>query len=99
LDREKPIVIVAEPERHEQAAMRLGRIGFESVAGYLRDGINAFETRPDLLDGTERLTPAEAAAAMAAPRPPTILDVRTLKEWKQGRIDGSVNIPLNHLIE
>ena len=28
-----------------------------------------------------------------------ILDVRTPKEWRQGRIEGSVNIPLNHLVE
>jgi rhodanese-related sulfurtransferase len=35
LDRDKPIVIVAEPGRQEEAAMRLGRIGFDSVVGYL----------------------------------------------------------------
>jgi hydroxyacylglutathione hydrolase len=99
LDREKPIVIIAEPERHEQAAMRLGRIGFETVAGYLRDGISALETRPDLLEGTERVTPAEAAAAIAAAPPPALLDVRSPKEWEHARIEGSVNIPLNHLVE
>jgi hydroxyacylglutathione hydrolase len=99
LDPEKPIVIVAEPERHEQAAMRLGRIGFERVAGYLRDGINGLEGRTDLLVSTERLMPAEAAAAMASATPPAVLDVRSRKEWEDARIDGSLNIPLNHLAE
>jgi hydroxyacylglutathione hydrolase len=99
LDRNRPIVIVAEPERHEQAAMRLGRIGFETVVGYLRDGVNALEGRPDLLESTERLTPAEGAAAIAGARPPAVLDVRSRKEWEDTRIDGSLNIPLNHLAE
>jgi rhodanese-related sulfurtransferase/glyoxylase-like metal-dependent hydrolase (beta-lactamase superfamily II) len=99
LDREKPIVIVAEPGRQEEAAMRLGRIGFDSVVGYLRDGISALESRTDLMTGTTRVTPAEAAAALASPAPPVVLDIRAPREWRLSHIDGSVNIPLNHLSE
>jgi rhodanese-related sulfurtransferase len=99
LDRDKPIVIVAEPGRHEEAAMRLGRIGFDSVTGFLRDGISALESRSDLMTGTERLTPADAASALESAAPPVVLDVRAPKEWGQVRIDGSLNIPLNHLVE
>ena len=76
LDREKPIVIIAEPGRQEEAAMRLGRIGFDSVVGYLRDGISALESRTDLMTGTTRVTPAEAAAALASSTPPLVLDIR-----------------------
>jgi hydroxyacylglutathione hydrolase len=99
LDRDKPIVIVAEPGREDEAAMRLGRIGLDSVAGFLRDGITALESRPDLMTGTARVTPAEAAQALGSPAPPVVLDVRAPKEWEQVRIEGSVNIPLNHLVE
>jgi hydroxyacylglutathione hydrolase len=99
LDRDKPIVIVAEPGREDEAAMRLGRIGLDSVTGFLRDGITALESRPDLMTGTARVTPAEAAQALGSPAPPVVLDVRAPKEWEQVRIAGSVNIPLNHLIE
>ena len=53
LDRDKPIVIIAEPGRQEEAAMRLGRIGFDSIVGYLRDGISALEARTDLMTGTD----------------------------------------------
>lgn len=99
LDREKPIVIIAEPGRQEEAAMRLGRIGFDSVVGYLRDGISALESRTDLMTGTTRVTPAEAAALLASASPPLAVDVRAPREWQKSHIDGSVNIPLNHLIE
>src|SRR5579864_5058178 len=33
LDRENPIVIIATPGREKEAAVRLGRIGFDHVAG------------------------------------------------------------------
>jgi glyoxylase-like metal-dependent hydrolase (beta-lactamase superfamily II)/rhodanese-related sulfurtransferase len=99
LNREKPIVLIAKPGRQEEAAMRLGRIGFDHVAGYLKDGIQILETRPDLVDGTERAAPAMLAAELASPNPPLVLDVRTPKEWQSRRIEGSTNIPLNHLWE
>jgi hydroxyacylglutathione hydrolase len=99
LDREKPIVIIAEPGREQEAAMRLGRIGFDSVVGYLRGGISALESRTDLMTGTTRVMPAEAAAALASPAPPLIVDVRAPREWQKSHLEGSVNIPLNHLVE
>ena len=79
--------------------MRLGRIGFDQVAGYLKNGIEILETRPDLVDGTERIAPAILAEALASPTPPLVLDVRSPKEWQNRRIEGSINIPLNHLGE
>src|SRR5712692_9046858 len=99
LDREKPIAIIAEPGRQEEAAMRLGRIGLDNVAGYLQGGIHALEARPDLVDGTERVTPTAAAEELASAPPPFLLDVRMPKEWQSKRIERSVNIPLNHLRE
>ncbi|MBI3665403.1 MAG: MBL fold metallo-hydrolase [Acidobacteria bacterium] len=99
LDREKPIVLIAEPGREEEAAMRLGRIGFDHVAGYLMGGILVLEARPDLVDGTERLTAAELVEQLGSPNPPLILDVRSPKEWQAKHIEGSLNIPLNHLQE
>ena len=41
LDRARPIVIIAEPGREQEAALRLGRIGFDHVKGCLRDGMGA----------------------------------------------------------
>ena len=46
LDREHPIVIIADPGRENEAATRLGRIGFDHVAGYLQDGLHSLESRP-----------------------------------------------------
>jgi len=99
LERERPIVLIADPGREQEAALRLGRIGFDNVAGYLDGGMQALEPRPDLLDRIERITAATLAEQLAAPRPPLVLDVRTEPEWRDHRIDGSLNIPLGRLLE
>ena len=58
LDRVRPIVIIAEPGREEDAALRLGRIGFDHVRGYLDGGMAALAERPDLVWPTERVSAA-----------------------------------------
>jgi glyoxylase-like metal-dependent hydrolase (beta-lactamase superfamily II)/rhodanese-related sulfurtransferase len=97
LDRERPIVAIAEPGREYEAVMRLGRIGFDRVAGYLAQGMLALTGRPDLVAGTERVSPEELAEELHQAAPPFVLDVRAPRECGQARITGSVNIPLNHL--
>lgn len=99
LKRQPPIVLVAEPGCEAEAATRLGRIGYDHMAGYLDGGMQALALRPDLLRRTERLTAATLAELLAAPQPPCVLDVRTVKEWQDKHIDGSCNIPLQHLEE
>jgi len=99
LSREKPIVIVANPGRESESAVRLGRIGFDNVVGFLKDGMRSLELRPDLTATTERLSAPLSAELMASGAPPQLIDVRTPREREQKFIDGSLSIPLNHLSE
>jgi len=99
LDRSKPIVIIAEPGREQEAGLRLGRIGFDHVKGYLRSGMESLADRPDLVWPTERVTAVEVGQALADEDPPFVLDVRSGREWAAKHIEGSVNLPLNHLHE
>jgi glyoxylase-like metal-dependent hydrolase (beta-lactamase superfamily II)/rhodanese-related sulfurtransferase len=102
LNHEQPIVIIADPGREHEAAMRLGRIGFDQVVGYLQDGLHSLQSRPDLTMSTERLSAQVAAQRLeagASGRAPVIVDVRAPGERRQKRIPGSIGIPLNHLVE
>lgn len=99
LDRDKPIVIVAEPGRELEAAVRLGRIGFDHVMGYLGGGMATLAERPDLVWPTERAGVLIAAEELETGDPPFILDVRNPGEWEEKHIRGSVNLPLNRLQE
>lgn len=97
LNHNEPIVVVADAGKEAEAVMRLGRIGFDNVAGYLRDGMDALRHRPDLIAKIDRITAVALAEQLAANNAPTVVDVRSEKEWATGHIAGSVNIPLNHL--
>jgi len=99
LDRSKPIVIIAEPGREQEAAVRLGRIGFDHVKGYMQGGMEALAARPDLVWPTERVSAPMVAEELAGVQPPLLLDIRNPREWATKHIDGSVNVPLNHLQE
>jgi hydroxyacylglutathione hydrolase len=99
LDRAKPIVIIAEPGREQEAALRLGRIGFDHVKGYMNGGMAALSDRPDLVWPTERVSAPMMAEELAGADPPLLLDIRNPREWSAKHIEGSLNIPLNHLQE
>jgi glyoxylase-like metal-dependent hydrolase (beta-lactamase superfamily II)/rhodanese-related sulfurtransferase len=97
LDRERPIVIVANPVAEMEAAMRLGRIGFDVVRGYLAGGMRSAEARPDLVESGERLAPDVASRRLASDRPPVLLDVRAPPERTVAAIEGSLAVPLSRL--
>ena len=97
LDRTHPIVIVATPGRENESAIRLGRIGFDHVAGYLQNGLLSLDSRPDLVVCTGRLSAPLAAEQLSSLQAPLAIDVRTPREHEQKHIDGSLSVPLNHL--
>ena len=99
LDRKHPIVIIADPGRENESAIRLGRIGFDHVAGYLKDGLESLKLRPELIATTERLSAQFAAEVLSSSHPPLAIDVRAPGEREQKYIAGSVSVPLNHLEE
>jgi hydroxyacylglutathione hydrolase len=99
LTQDRPIVIIADPGREHEAAMRLGRIGLDQVTGYLADGMLSLESHLELTATTERLSAQVAAERLAASDPPVLLDVRAPREHDAKRIASSRNIPLNHLAE
>jgi hydroxyacylglutathione hydrolase len=99
LDPERPIVLIAEPGRELEAATRLGRIAFDTVAGYLDGGMQALDAEPGLVDRIERITAASLAERLAAPDPPLVIDVRAPGEWAERRIEAAVNLPLSRFPE
>ena len=99
LNPANPIVIIAEPGREEEAALRLGRIGFDHVKGYLQNGMGALADRPDLIRTTEKVSAATLAEELASNHPPLVVDIRTPAEWTAKHLNGSINLPLAHLPE
>ncbi len=97
LSHDRPIVVIADPGNEEEAVMRLGRIGFDNVAGCLRDGLAALEPHPELIRVISRITAPALAEQLAESPSPFVVDVRSEKEWQSGHVACSHNIPLTHL--
>jgi hydroxyacylglutathione hydrolase len=98
IDSEQRIVIVADPGREHESMVRLGRIGFDHVLGYLEGGMTALAERADLVRHLERLAPSAVAARLQAGDPPVLIDVRNESESQEALLDGAINIPLGRLV-
>jgi glyoxylase-like metal-dependent hydrolase (beta-lactamase superfamily II)/rhodanese-related sulfurtransferase len=97
LDPAIPIILIADPGREQESALRLGRIGFDRIEGYLQDGMAALARHPELLCSTKQVSAPELAEDLDSPASPLILDVRTPAEYATGHIANSLNVPLSQL--
>jgi glyoxylase-like metal-dependent hydrolase (beta-lactamase superfamily II) len=99
LDPERPLVLVADPGREAEAAVRLGRVGVDRVAGFLEGGTGAMRAAPERLRTVPRHSPASLARALGGTDPPHVLDVRTPGEREMDALPGSQHVPLNALLD
>ncbi|MFO0223465.1 MAG: MBL fold metallo-hydrolase, partial [Planctomyces sp.] len=97
LNHDDPIVVIGD-DNEQEAVMRLGRIGFDNVAGYLQDGMQALQQHPEFVQTVPRIT-AAALARQQQHVPTFVLDVRSEKEYAIVHLQGSSNVPLTHLRE
>lgn len=97
IDPGHAMILITEPGYETEAAIRLARIGFDYVIGFLDDYKAVFEAHPELVVQTRRLSVAGLAQAQAASSDLVLLDVRNPAEVEQGMIPGAVHIPLPHL--
>jgi hydroxyacylglutathione hydrolase len=91
------VILVADEGRAHEATVRLARVGFDSVAGSLREPVQAFMDHPELTERSSRITAAELAMLLAAGMAVTVVDVRGPGEVTDGTIPGAVHIPLPQL--
>src|SRR5262249_48667140 len=83
------IVLMVEPERAEEAVMRLARVGYERVVGILDGGCDAWRAARLAYRSI-----AEIDAAALDPNATRLLDVRRPSEWEAFHIAGAEHAPL-----
>lgn len=93
-----PIVLVSEPGSEVEAKVRLARIGYDTVEGFLSDPYRVFQEHPEVVVRSSRITAAELADILSSDAPrPLLVDVRNPAERSEGVIDGALPIPLAEL--
>ena len=99
---ETPLLLVAEPDRIEEAVVRLSRVGYENVIAVLEGGIASSSSglmerwRAEGLPVAATLQLAVESVGGGTRR---MLDVRRAREWEGGHIEGATHIPLAQLAE
>lgn len=91
-----PLILVCEPGKESEAIMRLSRIGYEHVKGYLDNGITAWKEDGRDLETIKTVNSADSMA-LVAEQDNYLLDVRNRREVAKHRMAGSIHIPLNEL--
>ena len=97
LDMSKPIVLIADKGKERESALRLARVGFDRVAGFVDGGAAAAHAAGAPLASFPRVSAARLRERLAGKRPPAVLDVRNPGERAASAIEGSAFIPLAQL--
>lgn len=93
LDINDPLVLIADEGKEEEAVLRLARVGYEKVVGYLKDGVNAWDGK---LDQVETITPEQMKAELA--KGIEVLDVRKPGEWAVSHLKDANFLPLSDIL-
>ena len=91
------VVIIAAAGGEREVAVRLARIGFDNVIGYVTDAQQVMMELPDGVARASRLTPVLLADLLQSQEAPWVLDVRNAGEREAGSIPGAAHIPLAEL--
>jgi hydroxyacylglutathione hydrolase len=95
-----PIVLVADNVAEvDEAVTRLARVGIESVAGYLRGGMHAWDQAGLATEAIAQMPVDELHSRIAEGADLQVVDVRRPGEYNNGHAPGAVNVTLAHLDE
>lgn len=96
---DKPMVLVTEAGKEEETVIRLSRVGFDKMQGYLKGSFAAWAKAGEK---TDMIIDVEAdELAMDIPHDPNlvVVDVRRETEYADGHVKDALNIPLNDMTD
>jgi hydroxyacylglutathione hydrolase len=94
LDIDQPLVLITEKGKEEEAVLRLARVGYEKVVGYLQGGVASWE---GTLDTVKTITAEEMKSMMS--KGVEVLDVRKPGEWNVSRLKDATFLSLSDILE
>ena len=90
-DVSKKLILIAPEGREKEAIIRLSRVGFDNVIGYLEGGINSWIKNGGIVS---KVLNESASKFSTIDNDKDILDVRSKNEHKSESLLNSINIPL-----
>ena len=90
----KPLLLITEKGKEEETVIRLARVGFATIEGYLKGGFDAWQKAGENVDMIISVEADELA--MDIPFDPylQVVDVRKEIEFANGHVKTAINMPL-----
>ena len=95
IDFNTPLILVTHKGEEKQALIRLSRIGYENIVGYLSEGLPGWLNAK--LPTTSVSSISYQELTQHTSKPYTIIDVRSKTEFESEKLPNTLNIPLNEL--
>jgi glyoxylase-like metal-dependent hydrolase (beta-lactamase superfamily II)/rhodanese-related sulfurtransferase len=95
----QPMVLVTEKGKEKESIVRLARVGFDKIEGFLADGFEGWKTAGEKIDLIIDIEADEMAMDIAFDPNMVIVDVRKETEYANGHVKEAINIPLNDLTD
>ncbi len=93
------IILVTDPGKEEETIVRLARVGFDKVEGYLQGGFEAWKKAGEPIDMIIDVETDELALDIKHDTKLAILDVRRETEFGDGHIKNAINLPLAEMTD
>ncbi|NDA61424.1 MAG: MBL fold metallo-hydrolase [Chitinophagia bacterium] len=97
LSFQQPILLVTEPGKEKETIVRLARVGFDKMKGYLEGGFAAWKNAGQSIDMIIEVEADELAMDIPHDTHLLIVDVRKETEYAGGHIKQAINVPLDSL--
>ncbi|MBS1510713.1 MAG: MBL fold metallo-hydrolase [Bacteroidetes bacterium] len=95
----QPIILVTPEGMEEETVVRLSRVGFDTMQGYLQGGYEAWVNAGEKTDMIINIEADELAMDIPHDDHLVVVDVRKETEFADGHVKGATNIPLNDLTD
>jgi glyoxylase-like metal-dependent hydrolase (beta-lactamase superfamily II)/rhodanese-related sulfurtransferase len=96
---DKPVVLITEEGKEEETVIRLARVGFENVEGYLAGGFETWKNAGEEIDLVINVEADELAMDIPFDSRLTVVDVRKMNEFAEGHVVNAINMPLDEMTD
>lgn len=96
---DKPLLLVTEQDKEKETVVRLARVGFSKIEGYLKGGFGAWQKAGEKTDLIIDVEPDELAMDIPFDEHLVVVDVRKEVEFADGHVKDAVNIPLGNMVD
>lgn len=93
------LVLVTPAGQEEETVIRLARVGFDKIEGFLKGGFEAWKNAGEKIDLIIDIEADELAMDIPFDDNLTVLDVRKLNEFAEGHVKEAINLPLAEMID